>query len=200
MNARIRVGVVGLGQWGQHHVRIYKHMPGVDLVGVVDGDEPGRRVDPVLGEELAAELFRRLNTRSGLGGADDRHVRGPEGVPKPRAERSFRADDGVVDPLGLRERDDGGRDGRVGAECRQGDGVDADVRSGAGGDDRRAGPEERRRDGVLSGPGSDDENPHRRPLGTPRDIAVMEPGIPTVGDAPMPGPASRPRRDWESFG
>jgi len=36
MNTRIRVGVVGLGQWGQHHVRIYKHMPGVDLVGVVD--------------------------------------------------------------------------------------------------------------------------------------------------------------------
>jgi len=36
MSTRLRVGVVGLGQWGQHHVRIYHHMPDVDLVGVVD--------------------------------------------------------------------------------------------------------------------------------------------------------------------
>jgi len=36
MNRRVRVGVVGLGQWGQHHVRIYHHLPDVDLVGVVD--------------------------------------------------------------------------------------------------------------------------------------------------------------------
>ena len=36
MSSPIRVGVVGLGQWGQHHVRIYHHLPGVTLVGVVD--------------------------------------------------------------------------------------------------------------------------------------------------------------------
>jgi len=36
MGELIRVGVVGLGQWGQHHVRIYHHMPGVALAGVVD--------------------------------------------------------------------------------------------------------------------------------------------------------------------
>ncbi len=36
MSARVRVGVVGLGQWGQHHVRIYHHLPDVELVGVVD--------------------------------------------------------------------------------------------------------------------------------------------------------------------
>ena len=36
MSSQIRVGVVGLGQWGQHHVRIYHHLPGVTLVGVVD--------------------------------------------------------------------------------------------------------------------------------------------------------------------
>lgn len=36
MISPIRVGVVGLGQWGQHHVRIYHHLPGVTLVGVVD--------------------------------------------------------------------------------------------------------------------------------------------------------------------
>lgn len=32
----VRVGVVGLGQWGQHHVRLYHHLPDVALVGVVD--------------------------------------------------------------------------------------------------------------------------------------------------------------------
>ena len=32
----IRVGVVGLGQWGQHHVRVYHHLPDVTLAGVVD--------------------------------------------------------------------------------------------------------------------------------------------------------------------
>jgi predicted dehydrogenase len=32
----VRVGVVGLGQWGQHHARIYHHLPGVTLAGVVD--------------------------------------------------------------------------------------------------------------------------------------------------------------------
>lgn len=32
----VRVGVVGLGQWGQHHVRVYHHLPDVTLAGVVD--------------------------------------------------------------------------------------------------------------------------------------------------------------------
>ncbi|HKX19762.1 MAG TPA: Gfo/Idh/MocA family oxidoreductase [bacterium] len=32
----IRIGVVGLGQWGQHHVRIYHQMPGTVLAGVAD--------------------------------------------------------------------------------------------------------------------------------------------------------------------
>jgi predicted dehydrogenase len=36
MNGQIRVGVVGLGQWGQHHVRVYHNLPGVQLTGVVD--------------------------------------------------------------------------------------------------------------------------------------------------------------------
>lgn len=35
---RIRVGVVGVGQMGQHHVRIYTEHPGVELVGVTDAD------------------------------------------------------------------------------------------------------------------------------------------------------------------
>jgi len=36
MARRVRVGVVGLGQWGQHHLRIYHHLPDVILAGAVD--------------------------------------------------------------------------------------------------------------------------------------------------------------------
>lgn len=34
----LRVGVIGLGQWGRHHARVFASLPGVDLVGVVDRD------------------------------------------------------------------------------------------------------------------------------------------------------------------
>ena len=36
MSSRLRVGVVGLGQWGRHHARIYASLPDVELTGVVD--------------------------------------------------------------------------------------------------------------------------------------------------------------------
>ncbi len=36
MTSRVRVGVVGLGQWGRHHARIYASFPDVELTGVVD--------------------------------------------------------------------------------------------------------------------------------------------------------------------
>ena len=35
---RVRLGVVGLGQWGRHHARVLAGMPGVELAGVVDLD------------------------------------------------------------------------------------------------------------------------------------------------------------------
>ena len=35
---KIRVAVIGVGHVGQHHVRIYRELPGVELVGVVDID------------------------------------------------------------------------------------------------------------------------------------------------------------------
>jgi predicted dehydrogenase len=35
---RLRVGVVGLGQWGRHHARVFSSLPGAQLVGVVDLD------------------------------------------------------------------------------------------------------------------------------------------------------------------
>ncbi|MDR7484231.1 MAG: Gfo/Idh/MocA family oxidoreductase [Armatimonadota bacterium] len=41
---RVRLGVVGLGQWGRHHARVFASMPEVDLVGVVDRDP--REVGP----------------------------------------------------------------------------------------------------------------------------------------------------------
>jgi predicted dehydrogenase len=34
----LRVGVIGLGQWGRHHARVFATMPGVELTGVVDVD------------------------------------------------------------------------------------------------------------------------------------------------------------------
>lgn len=33
---KLRVGVIGVGSLGRHHVRIYSQMPGVELVGVAD--------------------------------------------------------------------------------------------------------------------------------------------------------------------
>ena len=36
MSSPLRVGVVGLGQWGRHHARIYASLPDVELTGVVD--------------------------------------------------------------------------------------------------------------------------------------------------------------------
>lgn len=39
----VKVGVVGIGNMGQHHVRIYKEMPEVELVGVADiSEDKGR--------------------------------------------------------------------------------------------------------------------------------------------------------------
>ena len=35
---KIKVAVIGVGHVGQHHVRIYRELPGVELVGVVDID------------------------------------------------------------------------------------------------------------------------------------------------------------------
>ncbi len=43
MTARVRVGVVGVGSLGSHHVRIYASLPGAELVAVHDID-PARAV------------------------------------------------------------------------------------------------------------------------------------------------------------
>ena len=42
---RVKVAVIGTGNMGQHHARIYSEMPGVELVGVVETNElRGRQV------------------------------------------------------------------------------------------------------------------------------------------------------------
>jgi UDP-N-acetylglucosamine 3-dehydrogenase len=35
----LKAAVIGVGAMGQHHVRVYREMPGVELVGVADADE-----------------------------------------------------------------------------------------------------------------------------------------------------------------
>ncbi|MFM9997219.1 MAG: Gfo/Idh/MocA family protein [Phycisphaerales bacterium] len=40
---KIRCGAVGVGRMGRHHARVYAEMPGCELVGVVDADEPRRQ-------------------------------------------------------------------------------------------------------------------------------------------------------------
>lgn len=50
---KIKIGVIGVGHLGQHHARIYSHMPGVELVGVSDSNEARGK-----------EIGERLNTQS----------------------------------------------------------------------------------------------------------------------------------------
>ena len=52
MTEKIRVGVVGVGNMGRHHARVYNELPGVELVGVTDVDE-----------ERAREVATRFDTR-----------------------------------------------------------------------------------------------------------------------------------------
>ncbi len=47
MNHQIRTGVIGVGNIGQHHARIYASLPGSQLVGIAD-------IDPQRAQEIAA--------------------------------------------------------------------------------------------------------------------------------------------------
>ncbi|KAB7514662.1 gfo/Idh/MocA family oxidoreductase [Halosegnis rubeus] len=48
-----RIGVIGVGSMGNHHVRVYDELGGVELVGVADADD-----------EQAAEIAREYDTRA----------------------------------------------------------------------------------------------------------------------------------------
>jgi predicted dehydrogenase len=58
----MRVGVVGVGAMGQHHVRVYAEIPGCELVGVHDIDvERGRAIADKFGVGAFAELDALLS-------------------------------------------------------------------------------------------------------------------------------------------
>jgi predicted dehydrogenase len=60
--APIRVAVVGTGDFGRNHVRVYRQLEGVELVGVVDADvERAQRV----AEEFATRVLPGLDGLSG---------------------------------------------------------------------------------------------------------------------------------------
>lgn len=50
---KVRVGVVGAGEFGRNHARVYREVPGVELVGVLDQDAA-----------RAAEVAKEFQTRS----------------------------------------------------------------------------------------------------------------------------------------
>lgn len=52
----IRAGVLGVGNLGQHHARVYTQIKGVELVGVVDPDEARARE---LAKKLKTEAFTK---------------------------------------------------------------------------------------------------------------------------------------------
>ena len=49
---KIRVGVVGTGEFGRNHARVYREVPGVELAGVFDQDAT-----------RAAEVAKEFQTR-----------------------------------------------------------------------------------------------------------------------------------------
>src|SRR5579883_3048303 len=58
----VRVAVVGVGDFGRNHARVYRQLEGVELVGVVDSDcERARRV----AAEFATEALPDLESLNG---------------------------------------------------------------------------------------------------------------------------------------
>ena len=64
-NNRIRVAVVGAGEFGRNHARVYRELPTADLVGVAGR---GVQQDPVPGTWCPADFQARDRDREGGGG------------------------------------------------------------------------------------------------------------------------------------
>jgi len=60
---KIRAAVVGTGEFGRNHVRVYRDLPGVDLVGVYDQDSERARV---VAGEFGIRALRSLDEISEL--------------------------------------------------------------------------------------------------------------------------------------
>ena len=56
---KIRVAVVGSGEFGRNHARVYREIPGAELVGVYDKD-PDRAAQ--VATEFRRGHFRRLKS------------------------------------------------------------------------------------------------------------------------------------------
>jgi len=59
---KIRVAVVGTGEFGRNHVRVYREMEGVELAGVFDRDEARAAA---IAQEFATHAFNRLEDLRG---------------------------------------------------------------------------------------------------------------------------------------
>lgn len=75
---KIRVGVVGVGHVGQHHARIYRELPGVELAGIADSDpaklQEIRQLLDVPAFQDYRELFGRVD---GISVAVPTHLHAP---------------------------------------------------------------------------------------------------------------------------
>lgn len=74
----IRVGVIGVGHVGQHHARIYRELPGVELAGIADSDpaklQEIRQLLDVPAFQDYRELFGRVD---GISVAVPTHLHAP---------------------------------------------------------------------------------------------------------------------------
>ncbi|HEX4380684.1 MAG TPA: Gfo/Idh/MocA family oxidoreductase, partial [Candidatus Acidoferrum sp.] len=52
-NNRIRVAVVGAGEFGRNHARVYRELPGAELVGIYDKNQ-----------ERAAQIAAEFQTKA----------------------------------------------------------------------------------------------------------------------------------------
>ena len=63
---KIRVAVVGTGEFGRNHVRVYREMEGVELAGIFDRDATRATT---IAQEFATRAFNRLEDLRGAVGA-----------------------------------------------------------------------------------------------------------------------------------
>src|ERR1700680_5280688 len=66
MNDRaVRVAVVGVGDFGRNHARVYRRLEGVEFVGVVDRNSERARS---IADEFGTEVLPDLDSLTGRGG------------------------------------------------------------------------------------------------------------------------------------
>ena len=67
MNGMVKAAVIGVGAMGRHHARVYKELPGADLVGVVD-------IDPAQAKQIGDQHGTRAYTDYGVMFAEEQHL------------------------------------------------------------------------------------------------------------------------------